>query len=100
MVSLRLSSEEFERYRSASVALGMRNLSEFARMAMNRVITTPAERDIEILAQIEELRKRLAEVATGLDSVRQRIPPVEGQAASANESPNLSPPLRDELLEH
>ncbi len=75
MVSLRLSLEEFERYRSASIALGMRNLSEFARMAMNRVISSEAERDIEILAQIEELRKRLAEVSTELEGLRQRVPP-------------------------
>ncbi len=44
-------------------------------MAMNRVISSEAERDIEILAQIEELRKRLAEVSTELEGLRQRVPP-------------------------
>jgi hypothetical protein len=74
MVSLRLSLEDFERYRSASIALGITNISEFARMAMNRVVSDPPERDIEVLIQIQKLEQRLAEVAGALEVLREKVP--------------------------
>ncbi len=42
MVSFRLTSEEYERFRQLCFARGLRNVSELVRAAVNHLLTEPA----------------------------------------------------------
>jgi hypothetical protein len=91
MVSLRLSREEFDRYRSASVALGMKNLSEFARMAMNKLVSPPVSPDLAVHSRIDSLRKRLEEISLELHSLSGHIPETEPKHPAAADGDVVRP---------
>ena len=62
MVSFRLSSEDYARYRVACAGVGARNISELARVAIQRLTANP-----DYNAQICDFRSRLEALSAELD---------------------------------
>ena len=58
MISLRLSAEEYQALHTIYANYGARNISDFARLAMQRVIGHPLASDAPV-ASIDELDQRL-----------------------------------------
>ena len=69
MISLRLTSEEYELLRNLYRVHGSRSLSEFARDAMKKVIQEDSPRAATLEARVLELDTRMQE----LDSVVGRL---------------------------
>jgi hypothetical protein len=59
MISLRLSREEYEALRTLYPNYGVRNISEFARLAMQRVISNSVTADNGLLTIVQDLDHRL-----------------------------------------
>jgi len=59
MISLRLSTEEYEALRTLYPNYGVRNISEFARLAMQRVISNSVAVDNGLLTIVQDLDHRL-----------------------------------------
>jgi len=70
MVSFRLSAEEYDRLRQAGTAHGLNNLSELARVAMNRLLDTPAP--VGLPEQVQELRVKIENLSTELKRLSQK----------------------------
>ena len=68
MVSFRLSSEDYARYRVACTAVGARNISELARVAIQRLTTNP-----DYNAQICDFRTKLEAMTTELDRLTELV---------------------------
>ena len=62
MISLRLSAEEYETLHTLYPSYGARNLSDFARLAMQRTIGLPIPSASASVAKIHELDERLRAV--------------------------------------
>jgi hypothetical protein len=62
MISLRLSTEEYQALHAVYPSYGARNLSDFARLAMQRVIGHPLTAADVAAAKIHELDERLSVV--------------------------------------
>jgi hypothetical protein len=69
MISLRLSQAEYESLRSLYPSYGARNISDFARLAMQRVITKSLGAEDALLARMHELDGRLKTVESRLASL-------------------------------
>lgn len=59
MISLRLSEEEYAALRAHSLSYGARNVSDLARLALQRVIAQSPTSQAELLAKVNELDHRL-----------------------------------------
>jgi hypothetical protein len=80
MVSFRLSNEEYARYRSACTALGARNLSELARVAMAQITAEPTSRTRRNLtSQMRDLRAKIAVLSGELDRLSRIVDTPESQ---------------------
>jgi hypothetical protein len=66
MISLRLSEEEYAVLRAHSSSYGARNVSDLARMALQRVITQLPTPQTELHAKVNELDRRLNEMEAHL----------------------------------
>jgi hypothetical protein len=66
MISLRVSAEEYAALHRVYASYGARNVSDFARLAMQRVIGHPHVSDSISAAKIHELDDRLSAVEEGL----------------------------------
>jgi len=62
MISLRLSAEEYQALQTLYSSYGARNVSDFARLAMRRVIGHPIPSADTSVAKIHELDERLSAV--------------------------------------
>jgi Arc/MetJ-type ribon-helix-helix transcriptional regulator len=62
MISLRLSEEEYEGLNTHYRAHGVRNISEFARLAIQRIVAEPAGPEHAVAARLSELDQRLRQV--------------------------------------
>jgi hypothetical protein len=62
MISLRVSAEEYAALHTVYASYGARNVSDFARLAMQRVIGHPHVSDSASMAKIHELDDRLSTV--------------------------------------
>ena len=62
MISLRLSVEEYQALHKLYPSYGARNVSDFARLAMQRVIGHPIPSVNTSVAKIHELDERLSAV--------------------------------------
>jgi hypothetical protein len=60
MISLRLSAEEYRALHALYPSYGARNVSDFARLAMQRVIGHPLPAANTSFSKIHELDERLA----------------------------------------
>ena len=81
MVSFRLSDEEYLRMRAYCEVIGAQNLSELARVAMQRFIEAQAQDDNSIYAQVNELRERIREIGAELDRISRQVGKTNGQSA-------------------
>ena len=68
MVSFRLSHEDYMRYRIACAAVGARNISELARVAIQRLTTNP-----DYNAQICDFREQLQAMHADLDRLAEMV---------------------------
>ena len=59
MISLRLSEPEYEALRKIYRNYGARNVSDFARLAMQRVLGGSPDLDLNIALKVHELDDRL-----------------------------------------
>jgi hypothetical protein len=71
MVSFRLSAEEYERLRQVGSARGVNNLSELARVAMNRMLDTPRPEQAGLPEQVQELRVKVESLSSELERLIQ-----------------------------
>ena len=60
MISIRVSPEEYERLRSIYESRGIRNVSEFARQAMDHIINSDVDGDLDLKAKVRVLDTRLS----------------------------------------
>jgi hypothetical protein len=72
MVTFRLSYEEYEQYRAACPAAGVRSMSELARAAMQqfvavRIASPPVD------AQLRELRQQVQVLSTEVQRIGQEL---------------------------
>jgi hypothetical protein len=72
MISLRLSEVEYEALRAHYPSYGARNISDFARLAMQRVIGGSHAPEGALVAKIHELDDRLSAVETGIALLLER----------------------------
>ena len=72
MISLRLTEVEYEALRAQYPSYGARNISDFARSAMLRVIGNAHGSDRAVIAKIHELDDRLTAVETDIALLRER----------------------------
>jgi hypothetical protein len=73
MISLRLTREEFDRYQAAANACGMKSLSEFARVAMNKLAGSPASNEVQVNVRIDDLCRRMEAVAEEMGHLRAQV---------------------------
>ena len=59
MISLRISEEEYSALRARFLGYGARNVSDLARMALQRVIAQSPEPQTDLQAKVNELDHRL-----------------------------------------
>ena len=59
MISLRLSVEEYELLKANCHSYGARNLSDFARQALQRIMTGPADPPDGFVRKLAELDERV-----------------------------------------
>lgn len=62
MISLRLSEKEYKGLSKHYRAYGVRNISEFARLALQRIVADPAGGDDDVAARLSELDQRLQQL--------------------------------------
>ena len=73
MISLRLSSAEYEALRAIHVSFGARSVSDFARQAMRKVIaggapqTVPATGIETIDGKVDSLNQRVTKLVKGFE---------------------------------
>ncbi len=66
MISLRLSEEEYAALRAHSSSSGARNVSDLARLALQRVIAQSPASQAELSTKVSELDHRLTRIETNL----------------------------------
>ena len=72
MVSFRLSSEEYELYRRACVAAGLRSLSELARAAMQHVVGE-GNGKMPVDDQLRDLREKVQCLSSEVHRIAQKL---------------------------
>ncbi len=74
MVSFRLTSDEYERFRQLCFARGLRNVSELVRAAVNHMLTEPAlqhQTAHSFESRISSLEERLQSLALLVESIQE-----------------------------
>src|ERR1700689_5105681 len=59
MISLRLSEHEYEAMRALLPKFGAKNVSDFARLAMQRIVSNSSASDAGLIARINDMDRRL-----------------------------------------
>lgn len=77
MISLRLSDEEYEAMRALYASYGARNVSDFARLAVQRTISNSFGSDSHILTRVQELDGRLKTIEARFSLIPEREQPDE-----------------------
>jgi hypothetical protein len=72
MVSFRLSSVEYELYRGACVAAGVRSLSELARAALQQVVDE-GNGKVPVEDQLRDLRENVQGLSTAIRRLAQKL---------------------------
>ncbi len=70
MISFRLTSEEYVRLRKAAEAAGVDNMSEVARSAVRRLISTP---NVPLDEQVRTLRAKIESLGNEVDRVSRLV---------------------------
>jgi hypothetical protein len=71
MISLRLSAEEYEALRNLYPTYGARSISDFARLAMRRIIGGAFASDDALLIRLRELDERLSSIEARFNTTAQ-----------------------------
>jgi hypothetical protein len=66
MISLRISEVEYAALHATYASYGARNVSDLARLALQRVMSKPQASEAGLTAEVGELRQRLNEVEVHL----------------------------------
>ena len=72
MVSVRLSSEEYDLYRRACVVVGVRNISELARAAMQHVVRE-GNGEMPVDDQLRDLREKVQRLSGEVHRIAQML---------------------------
>jgi hypothetical protein len=72
MISLRLSEEEYRLLKASYHTYGARNISELARLALQRVMTGPAGPQHDFAAELADLGERLHELESHVSLLMER----------------------------
>jgi hypothetical protein len=72
MISLRLSEEEYKGLHTHYRAYGVRNMSEFTRLALQRIVAEPAGTEHGVAVRLSELDERLRQVESQLSLLMER----------------------------
>jgi hypothetical protein len=80
MISFRLTDEEYDRFRNVCIALGLRNVSELVRNAVNQLVegqiaSVPAVPPAAILDRMATLESRVGILASALAKMESRLTP-------------------------
>ena len=70
MISLRVSAEEFEALQKLYPTYGARSVSDFARLAMKRVISGSFAGDDALLTRVNDLAQRVSSMEARFGFVR------------------------------
>jgi Arc/MetJ-type ribon-helix-helix transcriptional regulator len=89
MISFRLTSEEYERFRELCFTNGIRSVSEMARAAINLLLQQPSRAPQEALeGRVSELEGRLHMLALEMKQFHSAHPqPALGQTALVRAAP-------------
>jgi hypothetical protein len=74
MVSFRLSTAEYDRLRRTGKAIGVTNVSELARVAMNRMLDSSKPEQAVLLDQFRDLRDNIESLSFKLERLIQSLP--------------------------
>lgn len=74
MVSFRLSAEEYDRVRQVASVIGVSNLSELARVAMNRMVDSPQPDPAALPQQFRDLRVKIQSLSSELKRLSRAVP--------------------------
>lgn len=72
MISLRLSEEEYKGLNTHYRAYGVRNISEFARLALQRIVSESAGGEDGVAARLSDLDERLRQVESQVSLLVER----------------------------
>ena len=72
MISLRLSEEEYQGLNTHYRAHGVRNISELARLALQRIVAESPGADRSVAARLSELDERLRQVESQVSLLVER----------------------------
>ena len=81
MVSFRLSDEEYLRMREYCVVIGVRSLSEMARVAMERLIDSQNGNAEAINEQVRGLRSKIKDLASEVERISHLVENANGHSA-------------------
>jgi hypothetical protein len=86
MLTLRLSYEEYETYRAACPAAGVRSLSELARVAMQQLVAVRngSPHGPPVDGELRELRQRVELLSSEVQRIREKV---DGVASVLPRSP-------------
>ena len=75
MVSFRLPHAEYLRLQQSCTAVGVRNISELARAAMQHLVESPDPDRATLHTQVAALRSKMNALSTELDRIARQIGP-------------------------
>jgi len=81
MVSIRISSEEYELYRRASLDSGLQSLSELARLAMRHLIGEEKGK-VTVEDQLRELRETVQSLSREVHRIAQTLDQKTGETTA------------------
>ena len=84
MISFRISADDYDRLRAAASLSGAANLSELARVALNRLLDAGNNEPIGISEQVRNLRVKIQDITLELERLSQAVPRAASAAAPKN----------------
>ena len=72
MISIRLSEMEYEVLRTQYGAYGARSVSDLARLALQRIMARPVDRQDGLAAKVSELDQRVHTLESSVALLRER----------------------------
>ena len=76
MISFRLPAEEYQRLCQIRSVTGVKNVSELARAALNRMLDFPNSDQSELHEKVQELRVKIQGLSSELDRLSRSVPEV------------------------
>ena len=73
MISFRLSPEEYRTLQDACEKQGVRSISDLARTAMQRLVTSNGHAQVPLSEEVRDLQDRMAEIAVKVERLSQIV---------------------------